>query len=378
MDLREQKGREIAQSLKLTPKGNLWIVPSQSGDDPYTVDLTGDVPRCTCPDHTLRQRKCKHIYAVEFTISRETARRTETSRDGTTTLTTTVIEVKTARVTYKQDWPAYNLAQTHEGERFPELLAGLCAGIIQPVQKRGRPRLPLADVAFAAVLKVYSTFSGRRAISATRACQDDGYLSRTPCYNSTFNYLENPMLTPILKTLVQESASPLKAVESDFSVDASGFTTCRFVRWYDAKYNKMHTERAWIKCHLMVGVKTNVVTSAEVTPGTCNDSPYLAPLVAATAKRFEPKEVSADKGYISNKNLDAIAAIGAVSYVPFKINTTGEGPELWRRLFHFYSFNRDAFLAHYHKRSNVESTFSMVKGKFGDSLRSKKFTAQTN
>ena len=34
--------------------------------------------------------------------------------------------------------------------------------------------------------------------------------------------------------------------------------------------------------------------------------------------------------------------------------------------------------AHYHKRSNVESTFSMIKRKFGDSLRRKTDTAQVN
>jgi transposase len=32
----------------------------------------------------------------------------------------------------------------------------------------------------------------------------------------------------------------------------------------------------------------------------------------------------------------------------------------------------------YHKRSNVESTFSMIKAKFGDGLRSRTETAQIN
>ena len=41
-------------------------------------------------------------------------------------------------------------------------------------------------------------------------------------------------------------------------------------------------------------------------------------------------------------------------------------------------FNREDFLAHYHKRSNAETTFSMIKGKFGDRLRSKTRTAQVN
>jgi transposase len=40
--------------------------------------------------------------------------------------------------------------------------------------------------------------------------------------------------------------------------------------------------------------------------------------------------------------------------------------------------HRDEFMGHYHKRSNVESTFNMVKAKFGDKLKSKNFTAQRN
>ena len=41
-------------------------------------------------------------------------------------------------------------------------------------------------------------------------------------------------------------------------------------------------------------------------------------------------------------------------------------------------YNREEFLQHYHKRSNVETTFHMIKSKFGDSIRSKTETAQVN
>ena len=47
-------------------------------------------------------------------------------------------------------------------------------------------------------------------------------------------------------------------------------------------------------------------------------------------------------------------------------------------MYNFYNFNRDDFLAHYHKRSNVESTFSMIKAKFGDHVRSKTDKAMAN
>ena len=47
-------------------------------------------------------------------------------------------------------------------------------------------------------------------------------------------------------------------------------------------------------------------------------------------------------------------------------------------MYHYFVFNRQEFMEHYHKRSNVEATFSMVKGKFGDSLKSKSDIGQIN
>lgn len=61
-----------------------------------------------------------------------------------------------------------------------------------------------------------------------------------------------------------------------------------------------------------------------------------------------------------------------------KVNTLGTGTPLWEQMYHYFMMNRDSYLEHYHKRSNVESTFSMVKAKFGDSIRSKTDVGQTN
>jgi hypothetical protein len=44
----------------------------------------------------------------------------------------------------------------------------------------------------------------------------------------------------------------------------------------------------------------------------------------------------------------------------------------------YFKCRQEDFLGHYHKRSNVESTFSAVKRKFGDSVRSKTDTAMVN
>lgn len=47
-------------------------------------------------------------------------------------------------------------------------------------------------------------------------------------------------------------------------------------------------------------------------------------------------------------------------------------------MYRYFQYRRDDFLAQYHKRSNVESTFSMMKRKFRDSLRSKTDVAMVN
>ena len=57
---------------------------------------------------------------------------------------------------------------------------------------------------------------------------------------------------------------------------------------------------------------------------------------------------------------------------------SGNGGGTWAKMYHYFQFKREDFLAHYHKRSNVESTFSMMKRKFGDSLRSKTDVAMVN
>jgi hypothetical protein len=247
MKTREQKGLEIAAVNKLARKGNCWLVPSQAGNGTrYRVNLKKQ--HCTCPDHESRDVKCKHIYAVEFTVKRETA------PDGTTTVT------KTMKVTYGQDWTAYNAAQSEEKGRFTVLLADLCKNIPQPEQDNGRPRLPLSDMAFACAFKVYSGFSSRRFTSDLKEAHAGGFVSRTPHFNSVSNYLADAAMTPILKELISLSSLPLKAVETDFAVDSSGFSTSRFIRWFNKKYGRTLDNREWVKVHLMVGVQTKIVT----------------------------------------------------------------------------------------------------------------------
>ncbi len=371
LDPRQRRGLEIAATAKITKKGGAWLVPSQSGKGRYTVCLDPQKPHCTCPDHEQWGCRCKHIIAVEYVLLRES------NADGSTTVTE-AITVQSVRKTYPQDWRAYNKAQTHEKEQFLQLLHELCRGVNEPIQqKTGRPRVPVSDAIFAACYKVYSTVSARRFMSDLRAAQAAGLIAKTPDFNTVLRTLGRPELTPVLRAMVTESSLPMKAVEVDFACDSSGFTTSRFVRWFDHKYGARQ-QHEWVKVHLMCGVKTHIVTAVEIKDRDASDTKLLPALVDATAKNFKLNEVSADKGYGSLQNYDVIADHGAVPYIAFKSIHTGRGGGLWAKMFHYFQFNREEFLRHYHKRSNVESTFSMIKAKFRDHVRSKSDTAMIN
>src|SRR5262249_31849371 len=153
-----------------------------------------------------------------------------------------------------------------------------------------------------------------------------------------------------------------------FAVDSSGFSTCRFVKWFDYKYGKTMEEREWVKAHLVCGVKTNVVTAVDILGKDTGDAPQLPTLLKMTAQHFPVKELSADAAYSSQANMEAVVDVGATPYIAFRETATGAVGGLFAKMFHFYSYNKDEFLAHYHARSNVESTFSMIKGKFRDNV----------
>src|SRR5690349_3988120 len=201
MTEREQKALEIAARNKLVKKGDVWRVPSQSGFKPYyEVDLNDKSPRCTCPDFEIRRQPCKHIFAVEYTLERERSITQTTDGDTTTTTVTETVKV-TKRVTYKQDWTAYNTAQTNEKHLFQSLLSELCNLIAEPPQEMGRPRLGYRDMLFACAFKVFCGTSARRFATDLSEAQVKGYVSKAAHFNSVNRYLDNPALTALLHEL---------------------------------------------------------------------------------------------------------------------------------------------------------------------------------
>lgn len=373
MKARQVKGLEIATTQEITREGNIYVVPSQTSSKKYYVNLF--IQTCTCLDYEKNGLKCKHQFAVENMLLRESG-------------ATLPEPEKVVKPTYKQEWREYTLAQVNEKAKFLELLFDLCSQVEEPMQHMGRPRITLADRIFATVFKVYSTMSGRRFMSDLMEAKRRGFISTMPHFNSISRYIESEEMTSVLKQLIVESSLPLKGIEYDFAVDSSGFSTGVYQKWVDAKWGNPRSDiktkinrQDWVKVHLMCGCKTNIVTSVEITDAHAGDSPQFRPLVETTSQNFVMNSVCADKAYSSNKNLKLVVSKAAQPFIAFRQNATANdkrNSSVWNRMFHYFKYNQDEFMRRYHRRSNVETTFSMIKRKFGERLRTKTTTAQAN
>lgn len=245
LNVRELRGLDIANRYTIKQENGFWFVPSASGkSDRYKVCIKAQ--KCTCPDFEIRRNKCKHIFAAEYHFEQSFLSELETKE---------IVIPQTylpPRKTYSQDWIAYDKAQTCEKAEFQYLLAELCKGIGEPSQTKGRPKLPLEDMIFSCVYKVYSTFSLRRFHTDLTEAHKKKFLVRPPHYKSISRYFSDEVLTPYLKMLIEESSLPLIGIEKNFAVDASGLGTSGGFTWLHAKYTepRLINKKDWLKIHI--------------------------------------------------------------------------------------------------------------------------------
>lgn len=261
------------------------------------------------------------------------------------------------------------------------LLKEICMHIPDPFKRTNNPKaIPMCDAVFGLSLKTYANTSIRRFHSDLRIAREAGYIEREYHFNTMKDHLHHPQLHSLLKDLIHVSSLPVKPLERYFAADATGFSCGKFERWFDIRTQQNSRKRVWRKAHAICGVLTNCITSVEITPGDVGDSTQFEKLVNRTAKNFQIEEISADKAYLSRDNLELSEEIGAMPYIPFKSNSIGraKGSSVWSKMYKRFHEHQEDFLKHYHKRSNIESTFSMIKARFGNHLRSRKEDAQDN
>ncbi|KKK93102.1 hypothetical protein LCGC14_2696230, partial [marine sediment metagenome] len=262
MDFRKEKAVQIFKKGSIKKIEDGFAVQSQNGKKYYFVNQAF---KCNCPDCIMNKTEvCKHSQAVKYYLGIE-------KPDGTTTK---------VRLTYKQAWKSYNQAQNNEVNLFDKLLRDLVETVEEPERHgAGRPSLSLKEQLFCSTQKVYSQLSSRRAKSLFNNAKDRGLLNKSPHSNAVNKFFNKKDLTPILHKLISVTSAPLKSVENKFAIDSSGFRTTNFLEYCNEKHNEKRRKHEYIKAHICVGTKTNVICSVKITQENGADSPQFAPLI---------------------------------------------------------------------------------------------------
>ena len=197
---------------------------------------------------------------------------------------------------YTQDWHKYNLAKCNEKLLFYELLNDLSKLIREKPYRFGRPFIPIKDLFFSVGLKLYSNYSGRKTMSDLKKANDAGYISVKPHFNTLTEFLNCPATYELLSKMLTVSAIPLNKLEDKFSIDSSGFGSYQYERWMRVRFQKDPTgkmsKRGWrnyLKGHILIGTRTNVICSAEITEGNLADVKQLPKLLAHKEDELEKK-----------------------------------------------------------------------------------------
>ncbi len=284
-----------------------------------------------------------------------------------------------------RNWNEYNLVQTKEKFWAMKIISDAVDSMRIPYCYRGtgRPHADHADMIKACCIKVFCNFSCRRSMPELVVAKSLGYLDTIPSFNPINRYMKMEFMTPYFESLYKILSLPLTEIEQNFAPDSTGFSTFGRRKWFDVRFDhKMR--RDYVKLHVMSGVRTNIITAARITKGTAADSPLFEDLTFETAERFKMNEILADAGYLSKGNCEIAVEVGARPYILPKSNVrrynipVRRDNQAWIAMIRAFTNNKHLFLDHYHQRSNVESTFSMMKRKFLPYLRSKSFTGQKN
>lgn len=287
------------------------------------------------------------------------------------------------REEFKRDWTQYESHCRREKLMFLKILKYAIdyINIQEQYKGNGRPNAAMRDIVKALCIRVFSNFSSWRCESELKMCRSMGFIDNIYRRSTMNKYLQSEHMTRLLKQLILLIAEPLAPIELHYSADASGIGQAYGAkRWVEVR-DQPRQWRYYRKIHIISGAKTNVIVAVKITEGKKHEAPFLPELLAEAKERFHIKEFSADAGYLSRKNVKAVAKAGALPFIKPKKNVailSKNITSMWGQMLKLWKTNQDLFAQYYNQRQNVEATFSMLKRKFGGFCRSKCQISQKN
>ena len=192
--------------------------------------------------------------------------------------------------------------------------------------------------------------------------------AKAPHYNSIFRYLESEALTPVIQGLVAQSA--VRRGRGDRL--RRRFDRLRKVGILPVLLGQVQARRKrgadrprWLKvpCH---GRRPDERRNQR------RHSRPATPIAPSSGRSWRPPHFAIAKSRptrrtASHTSLTPVDALGATPYIPFKFNAApATGPPALEQALSLLLVESRGVRCHYHKRCDVEATFSAIKRVFGE------------
>ena len=274
------------------------------------------------------------------------------------------------------NWSAYNLAKIKEIDFFL-IFVKESVDMIKleedNAKRKGRPSKDAYDLTKVILTQIYFQVGERQASGLASLFKEKLVLSEIPSPRTIGRAYKRAQVRYLLGKVFEMTSAPIEKKETSFSADGTGLSLSIKQNYENDREDKSK-HKGYDKMAVMISNTFHIATAIVSEKGTANDSPLFEQLITDTSSRFQDiDDVQLDAGFISRKNCNLIANVGAEPHIfPRKgIILRRRGSTAWRNMLTELIKDPQEWLRKYHERSNSECYFSAHKRRFTKPLLKK-------